>query len=184
MRYPTSWIPTIAFALAVGSCATTGSAQPSTDAGVELAGCLEPLAFLVGEWSGNGTFLSRDGREREANAHESVSAELQGTALLIRGRGWRDVGGDTRIVHDALAVIRCDGPTARLFAFSAHGGQVESDIDLEDASVTWEYSPGDGVRVRNRLEIGALDAWTEVSQVSTDGKTWRDVMRMELRRSH
>ena len=45
------------------------------------------LAFIVGEWEGDGWMMGRDGQKHAFTQTENISFKLDSTAILIEGRG-------------------------------------------------------------------------------------------------
>jgi len=80
---------------------TTTSYAQEAEADKEAQEAISKLAFIVGNWSGNGWIMGRDGKRHTFNQTENISFKLDKTAVLIEGLG-KD---KEKIVHNAMAVV-------------------------------------------------------------------------------
>lgn len=62
------------------------------------------LAFIVGDWKGDGWMMGRDRQKHAFTQTENIRFKLDSTAILIEGRGMNN----GEIIHNALAVITYD----------------------------------------------------------------------------
>lgn len=158
--------------------AAPASAQVNTPART-VDSAMTPLAWLVGEWRGQGTMQTPAGRQI-ADVHERVESRLEGRVLVIEGIG-RDASSG-QVAHHAFGVLSYD-PDARRYAMRAfrEGRFVDADTELNDGVFTWGFAvPGGRVRYHLRQEEGN---WVETGEFSPDGATWRQFFEMRLNRA-
>src|SRR5689334_7775562 len=97
------------------------------------------LAFLVGEWDGEGWVALGPGPRKTFAIHESVQRKLDGLVLLLEGLG-RSPGADgtERITHHALATLAYDARAHgyRLSAYREGSGFTAGDAQLGAAAKT------------------------------------------------
>lgn len=159
--------------LVVPAGAQAGNAARTVDS------AMTPLAWLVGEWRGQGTMQTPAGRQI-ADVHERVESRLDGRVLVIEGTG-RDASSG-QVAHHAFGVLSYD-PDARRYAMRAfrEGRFVDADTELNDGVFTWGFAvPGGRVRYHLRHEDGS---WVETGEFSPDGATWRQFFEMRLNRA-
>jgi hypothetical protein len=161
------------------SLTSMSSAQPP-DASAEL----KRLAFLVGEWEGNGWVTMGPSGRHEVSIRETARWAAGGTVLVLDGLGVeRRADGTERPVHQAFAVISWD-PTAshfRIRAYRADGGEVEDNPVVTEQVVVWGFRDPQAGQVRFTLRLDN-DTWHEVGEFSRDGSNWQQFMEMRLRR--
>lgn len=139
---------------------------------------LAPLAKLVGSWEGKGWALQRNGRE-EFGSTETVTSELDGTVLMVRGVH-RDAK-DGHVVHNALGLIAYDQAAQRpsFRTYLASGATGDYAMTITDKGFDWAIDTP-VVKMRYTASITA-DRWIETGERSLDGgKSWTPFFAMEL----
>lgn len=139
------------------------------------------LDRMVGTWQGKGWI--DQGKRETFNSTETVTRELDGTALMVRG-----VHGDAadakRIVHNALAIISWD-QVAQRYGFRAYLGTGQSSdftLNATDTGFAWTMDAGPA-RIRYNA-IVTMASWTEDGERRLDGgKSWTPFFHMELARA-
>lgn len=172
-----AWMFTAVVALTVAD--SLAAQRPGAGAAADSA--MVPLAWLVGEWEGEGESRSPEGRSIAA-VRESVESRLNGRVLVIEGVGrLPSADGNGRIVHHAFGVLTYD-PERRQYAFRAlrDGGVIDAETSLADGVFTWGFPiPGGRIRFHIRQVDGE---WHETGEYSADGATWQKMLEMKLRR--
>ena len=167
--------------------ALPAAAQPTGAAPASAP--MAPLAFLAGEWEGEGWMMFGPDQRHTFVQHESVEAKLGGDVLLIEGRGL--ASEDTsRVVHHALAVLAYD-PAAerylmRAFRAGGPGGTqvVEAEATVRDGSLVWGFEDPRAGQIRYTVREDEAGRWQEVGEMSRDGgETWFQFFGMTLTRA-
>lgn len=150
-------------------------------AGAAADSAMAPLAWLIGEWEGEGVSQTRTGPSAAA-VREKVEGRIGGRVLVIEGIGREpSTDGSGRIVHHAFGVLTYD-PERRQYALRAlrEGGVIDAETSLADGVFTWGFAvPGGRIRYQIR-QVGG--EWHETGEFSADGSTWRRMIEMKLRR--
>jgi hypothetical protein len=150
-------------------------------AGAAADSAMAPLAWLIGEWEGEGVSMSPAGRS-VATVRERVEGRINGRVLVIEGIGREPAAdGMGRVVHHAFGLLTYD-PERKRYAFRAlrDGGVIDAETVLEDGVFTWGFAvPGGRIRFRIRQENGE---WVETGEYAADGSAWRQMLEMRLRR--
>jgi hypothetical protein len=147
---------------------------------------MKQLEFLAGEWEGIGTLQRGPGQSSESQVHESASFKLQGSVLLIEGRGTvTSEAGIETIVHDAMAVISFDrkAKAFRLQTWRAGGETLEPAIEVGDRSIIWSFQDERAGTIRFTVRITDDGQWHETGEASRDGKNWFRFLEMNLVRA-
>lgn len=158
--------------------AVPAAAQPS--------GPMVPLAFLAGEWEGEGWIVLGPDQRHNFVQHETVTPKLGGDVLLIEGVG-RAAEDTSRVVHNALAVLAYDPAVERYLmrAFRADGPDgtqpVEADVTVEGGALVWAFEAPQAGRIRYTIREDEAGRWHEVGEISQDGgATWFPFFEMTL----
>lgn len=150
-------------------------------AGAAVDSAMAPLAWLIGDWEGEGSMQTRTGREGAA-VREKVESRLDGRVLVMEGIGREPTSDETgRVVHHAFGVLSYD-PEKRQYIFRAFrdGGAIDPAGRLADGVFIWEFEvPGGRTRYLIRQDKGE---WLETGEFSSDGTTWRKFFEMRLHR--
>lgn len=131
------------------------------------------LAFIVGEWEGEGWKMERDGKKHTFTQSENIQFKLDGTALLIEGLG-KDKG---QIIHNALAIITYNKAennySFNSFLSSGLGGSFKA--ELLDGKLYWypnEY-------VRYIISLNDKGQWYETGEMNRQDN-WFQFFEMTL----
>lgn len=158
-----------------------GPARAQMPDGSANRAAMQRLSFMVGTWRGE-AWMDRGGQRMQTTMVETVEPRIDGTVLLVEGRGAVMVQGAERVVHQALGVLFFDAQsgsyTLKSWIGSGHTGDFA--VTLGDNMVSWSREVPGG-RVRNTARYTA-DEWHEVGEFSADGASWRQVMEIRLRR--
>jgi hypothetical protein len=149
------------------------SAQERPDVAAQKE-AMRKLAFLVGQWSGEGTHRMGPGAPRTLKQTEDVRYKLDGLVLLVEGTGRHPQTG--AVEFNALATIAYDDRT-KTYRFRAHnnGHYLDTELIVRDRGVEWGHAAGQA-RVRNVMTLDAEGRWTEFTEVTIgDGPPRRTV---------
>jgi len=160
--------------------AGSAAAQQQPDGSANRA-AISRLSFMLGRWRGE-AWMDRGGRRMQTTMTETVELELDGTVLLVQGRGVMQTSQGERVVHQALGVLYFDAATEayvlRSWVGAGHTGEFA--VTVRDSSVSWSRSvPGGQVRNTARFNGGI---WHEIGEFSADGAVWHQVMEIRARR--
>jgi hypothetical protein len=144
---------------------------------------LTALHPLLGEWQGRGWIRMADGQRVEFEQRETVTLELQGELLRIRGIGEHVEAGRRSRVHDALALVSWDLPGERFrwLARRAGGEWIDTSLTmLSPGRYRWQMPAASGL-MRFTFEV-TEGRWTHLGEASRDGVQWIPVLGFELKR--
>lgn len=153
---------------------------------------MEPLAWLVGDWEGEGWIQQgpQEGRA-EFTQTEHVESAFGGRLLLVEGVGRaKPSAGDAAspeagsIVHHAYGVLSWDLEDAEydFDTYLVDEAGVDADATLEDGLLTWSFETGEG-QIRFRIRQTEQGEWHEKGEFSPDGTTWYPFFEMTLHRA-
>ena len=146
---------------------------------------MEPLAWLIGDWKGEGwTQRGPEGRI-EFIQTEHVERAFGGRILLVEGIGRTRVPeGEGPIGFHAFGVLSWNPETDTngFDTYLANGAGVDAEATVEDGVVTWGFDTPQG-KVRYRIRETEAGQWHETGDFSPDGgTTWLPFFEMTLDR--
>lgn len=165
--------------------------SPAQEAGEEAGPAdrveaMRPVAWLAGEWRGEGWFRRGPGEPRPFTQTERVTPAFGGRLLLVEGvgRARTDDGEEGPVVHHAYGVLSWEPDEGhyRFRTYLADGGGVDAEARVEDGALVWGFEVDEG-RIRYRIRRTEGDRWHEVGEYSPDGSTWHPFLEMTLRRA-
>jgi hypothetical protein len=172
-----TWLLLLASASGLGQEAKAPAAQQEA---------MKKLGFLAGRWKGESWMESAPGQRSASVGTETVESKLDGLLLVIEGVHRRKVGdkeaGD--IVHQAFAVVSFD-EKAKRYRFQAHtdrGNYTETEAKVADGRLEWGFRLTQAGEVRYTITVTEPGHWTEIGEISSDGKQWRKFFEMTLER--
>lgn len=131
-----------ALALAMG---VTGPSQAEDEA---LPG--ELLAWMDGEWQGQGWVIDRTGQRHTFDVFETAEIRAGGQAVVVAGEGFAPAGTgrEGRKVHDAAGFITAAGsPGYQMRAITYQGYMQDADMVLTETGFEWSIDLGQDARV-------------------------------------
>ncbi|MGH7573146.1 MAG: hypothetical protein ACREMK_15090, partial [Gemmatimonadota bacterium] len=153
----------------------------------------EPLAWLVGDWEGEGWIQQGpQGGRTEFTQTEHVESAFGGRLLLVEGVGRaKESAGDAgagpeagSIVHHAYGVLSWDledsGYDFDTWLVDEAG--IDAEATVENGVLTWGFEAGGG-QIRFRIRQMEHGEWHETGQFSPDGTTWHSFFEMNLHRA-
>jgi hypothetical protein len=147
---------------------------------------MKKLDFLVGRWQGESWTEFAPGQKRRARGSETVERKLDGLLLTIEGRHRRlaDDKAGGAVVHNAFAVVSYDDRAKRyrFQAYTGTGQYADAEAKVADGRLEWSMQvPGLG-HMRYTITVNDKGQWSEVGEMSRDGKEWRTFFGMTLDR--
>lgn len=131
-----------AMMLAMG---VTGPGQAEDEA---LPG--ELLAWMDGEWQGQGWVIDRTGQRQTFDVFETAEIRAGGHVVIVAGEGFAPAGAgrEGRKVHDAAGFITATGsPGYQMRAITYQGHMQDADIALTGTGFEWSIDLGQEARV-------------------------------------
>ena len=151
-----------------------GSAKQRTE--------MKKLEKLVGMWEGDG-WIQQGPNKFEFRGTESVVWKVEGIAALVEGnyRLKTTDGSQGKIIHETLAVLSFNQKT-NIFDFKtflANGSQGFHEMKpTSDNTFVWGFETPSG-QMRYTITI-ANNTWSEIGEMSKDGKMWMKFFEMNL----
>lgn len=145
---------------------------------------MKDVAFLVGEWEGEG-WMEMGGRRTTFKSAESVESRLDGLALIVEGLHRAEIPGrpEPVVVHHALAMLTYD-PEAEVYRFNTQvhrGGTGRYEGQIVDDAFVWGMSMR-GAQIRYTIRIDDQGRWHELGERSEDRASWTPFFEMTLDR--
>ncbi len=175
------------FALSGAITATTATsllAQPPAPPAPEVRAAMEKLAWLEGEWRGEGWRATSAGKET-FQVSERTHFHLDGLVLVVHGRGWSaDDEGNEIEGHKAFGVMSYDAfaKTYRFDAFVKDGYQSRSEPQVGENEYRWSHPAGPDAEMRYHAWLSEDGEWIESGERCI-ADTCTPVMEMRLKRA-
>lgn len=149
------------------------------------------LHHWIGLWHGDGWASTGPGQRQSFQITETVTAKIDGTVLLVEGRGTTTmVDGDAEdhevVTHDAIGLLSWDTQQKR-YNFRTHdlrGQARDATLELDhDGHMRWGFRD-ENSNALLRFEIHVEDdTWRQTGRISPDdGETWYPMLEMTLHR--
>lgn len=155
--------------------------QSQSDPAPMVRDAMEKLAWLEGDWRGEGWRATPAGKEA-FQAAEKAHFHLDGLILIVEGRGWT-VGDDGQEIegHRAFGVLSYDpfAKTYRFDAFVKQGYQSHSQPQVGENEYRWSHPAGPGAEMRYRARLSEAGEWIE-SGARCGGDDCVQTMEMRL----
>lgn len=144
---------------------------------------MKKMEWLVGEWSGTAWTQMGPQNRDTVEMHESISMELNGTILKIKGTGYQlKENGDKEVAHDAFAVVSYDAPNKkyRWQSWRVPGGYfTEYEPEVAENAFSWTMETPRG-KMKYKLQRNEKGEWHETGHFSQDGENWFPFFEMLL----
>jgi hypothetical protein len=170
-------LPAFFAALCIATVPVIAQGPPDPRAAIEA---VKHVAFLEGNWSGEGWAQMGPGPREGFTQTETVELKLDGAVMLIEGVGYSR-GENPKKVHHALAVVSFDPVGSSLVFSSFLPGRPRLDVVPEVApnAFKWSFSPPGGGHIRYSIAV-ENGTWHEVGEYSRDGESWHQFFEMQL----
>ncbi len=134
---------------------------------------LRRLAFLAGQWEGDGWFVTREGR-RDIRQYEDVRYELDGTILLIEGTARERTGAEVgAVIFNAFAVVSWSQEGGyRMHSYLWNGLQGERELTVGAQGFSWQQQTPGGP-VEYVMNVTPEGDWHEVGTLTRGGQEVR-----------
>ncbi len=148
---------------------------------------MNKLAFLVGNWQGEGSIMMGPGQKRTFTGTETVSMKLDGTILVIEGfhKSPATADGPERVIHNALAVVSFDRASGKYkfqsYLSDGRATGAEASVPEKDTFV-WSMTDARGGTSRFTIKLDEKGDWVEIGEYSMDGKAWRGFFEMRMKK--
>ncbi len=149
---------------------------------------MKKLDFLLGKWQGSGYVEYVPGQRGTFTETEDIEAKLGGFVDVVEGTGVSTMPNGAEVVtHNALAIVSYDESksTFRWQAYSAANGSaqyIETAATVGDKTLEWGYQDSRAGSFRFAIKLDEKGQWSELGELSRDGKTWQKFFEMTLQR--
>jgi hypothetical protein len=166
-------------ALALSVPAAPAMAQETDQAAIaDQQAAMAKLSWMFGAWRGPASGFTRAG-PYQVTQTERIGTFLDGTLIVIEGRGYRADGG---VAFNAFAVISYDPGTKRYLMRSyALGHYGDFELTLTDRGYTWEIPAGPNAKIHYTMTFKD-GVWNEVGDYVAAGQPPRRIMEMNIKR--
>jgi len=149
---------------------------------------MKKLEFLLGKWQGSGYVEYVPGQRGNFTETENIDAKLGGLVFLVEGTGMSKMpNGAEAVTHSALAIVSYDESTSAFHwrAYNAANGSsqfVDTQATVGDKTLEWGYQDSRAGSFRFTIKLDETGRWSEIGEVSHDGKTWQKFFEMTLQK--
>ena len=151
------------FSVIVASGAPAQAQPPSPAPAVKAA--MQKVAWLIGEWEGDGWRVTQSGAVETFTVSEVVEAKLDGQVLVIEGRGWSHTQDGVRVDgHHAIGVFSYSAHEERYHfdAFVSEGYQTRATPEIGENTYSWSHSVGPNAEMQYTAQLTSDGAWFEI----------------------
>ena len=145
---------------------------------------MKKLAFLVGQWAGEGRMLQASGEWVEFNQTERVEYKLDGLLLVIEGVGRAKSDGQPML--RAYGITSYDDATGKYHMRAFNDGRwLETDIELaaDNKAMMWGFTVGD-IRTNSTMRLTDAGEWTESHEIKFGKQPPRTFMELTVKPVH
>jgi len=142
---------------------------------------MQKLAFLIGDWSGEASFLRGPGQFVDLAQTEHAQFKLDGLILMIEGVG--RLKSDGTPVLQALGIMSFDDASRqyRMRAFN-DGRWLDSEVKLlEPHAMSWGFTLGE-MSTHSMLRINERGAWVEHADLMMGSRPPQTLIDLTVRR--
>lgn len=144
----------------------------------------EALHLMVGQWSGSGWTLDRQGQQQTFDVFETVGVAAGGHAVYLIGEGYSPAGAgrDGQPTHDAAGFITGSDAGLRMRAVTHEGRIQDVALVLNETGFSWQIDLGPGGHVAFSATVTA-DSWEETGAYCPPEGECRQTLFMRLERT-
>ena len=141
----------------------------------------EALNLLVGEWSGTGWALDREGQEQTFDVFETVRVAAGGHAVYMIGEGFSPTGAgrNGRSTHAAAGLVIASEQGLSMRAVTHEGQMQDVPLVLNETGFTWQIDLGPGGHIAYSATVTA-DRWEETGAFCPPAGECRQFLFMQL----
>lgn len=161
---------------------------PKATPGAAARAALGRMAFLVGDWEGEGWSLSRDGGRRRFWVKEFYMYRGERDLMDMEGR-FGDIRSDgTRAPQNEFGLgflyFNEAAGEYRMWHYSDSGEFFDVTMNVDPSKREMWYSKQfpDGVTGRFRLVVGTDGVWVSTFEILQADKTWLQVMEFRMKK--
>ena len=138
---------------------------------------IDKLIPMVGQWEGTGWYQQGPDKRYEISQTENVESKLNGTLLLMEGRGYVN----DSLAFNAMAFFSYN-PHKKQYVIESHlmdgKATVATGFFKEDGSFQWGFEFPQG-KIRYNITFDE-NTWHETGEFSRDGEKWYKTFEMNL----
>lgn len=134
---------------------------------------ISKLAFIVGDWKGEGWMMGQDGQKHSFTQTETIRFKIDSTAILIEGRGMNN----GKVIHNAMAILSYN-QTDKYYNFHsylANGREGKFKAELLDEKLHWYPMEN----MRYIISLNENGQWHETGEMKR-GDQWFQFFEMNL----
>ena len=140
---------------------------------------ISKLLFLEGQWEGSG-WMQMGAQRIEFEQKEDVGTKLDGTIMLIEGKGFED----GQLAFNAFGVVTWDNEAGVFNLYSnlsdGRSTMAQGEVPAEN-TFKWRYDVPMG-KIRYTIVLNEKGEWFEIGEFSRDEETWFKFFEMTLRK--
>jgi hypothetical protein len=162
--------------------------QPSENPGAAERAALAKVAFLVGDWEGEGWALRRSGERHRFWVKEAYRYRGAGDLLDMEGRFGAILSDGTHAPEDeyGLGILYFDPEIGEYRMWHSTNGAevftVTMEVDVEARRMQYTKDIGGGQVGRFRLVVGADGVWVSAFDILQPDQSWLQVMEFRMER--
>lgn len=138
---------------------------------------MSKLSMLIGDWQGTGWHQRGKGERHELVQVEHVESKLDGTLLLVEGKGYMQ----DSLFFNALAMFTYNS-NDKNYSIESHLADGKATLATgkinEDGDFEWGFDLPHG-QIRYTITLTST-TWYEYGEYSPDGNQWYKFMEMNL----
>jgi len=143
---------------------------------------MKKLAFLLGQWSGEGRMLRPPSEWIDFTQTEHVEYKLDGALLVIEGVGRAKADG--RPMLQAYGIVSYDDASGKYHMRAFNDGRwLETETDLLDhgKGLMWGFTIGD-IRTKSAMRLTDAGEWTETHEIAIGRQPPKKFMELTVKR--
>lgn len=162
---------------------TLGAQLKAQESPMAVKTKLDKLSSLVGTWEGTGWYQQGPDKRYEIRQTENVESKLNGTLLLVEGRGFVN----DSLAFNAMAFFSYN-PYKKQYVIESHlmdgKATVATGFFRENGSFEWGFTfPNNQGQIRYIINFDENN-WHESGEYSRDGNQWFKTFEMNLTKKH
>ncbi len=156
-------------ASSIGHAQSSNAAEAGEVAQAQKA--MERVAYLVGEWEGEGWIIRGPGPRTTFRQKEFIAPAANRTAVTLRGEGsvFDSASGRWRVVFEAGGLLTYDAAEKRykMLNVGGNGRALALEPEIRENGMTWGFDMP-GSRIRYVISHPPDGTFTEIGEMSAD----------------